>query len=128
MKHIKLFNESFFDNEKMEWQKNWEIVSFRYKFFKDDYKIITKSDPEFKDCLEDCLESEWREDIVEIYSVKRKSDGEIFTIGDELFDGYKRYGENLEISKIWTSFEQMRADLGNGGGIVLHDFFTVYKK
>lgn len=110
-------------NEKMEWTKFFKILSFKYSFFKDDYRIVTEKDPEFNDCIYDCVLYAEKKDVIEIYSVKRLSDGEIFTIGDQLLIDGEDYAI---IDKIWPSFDRMRADSGRLG-IVLHDFITVKK-
>lgn len=104
-------------NEKMEWTKFFKILSFKYSFFEDDYRIITEKDPEFNDCIYDCIISKYKKDIVEIYSVKRLSDGEIFTVGDQLLLDPRLLatvapGEDyVKIDKIWPSFDQMRVGL-----------------
>ncbi len=114
-----------------------DILSFRYKFSDDDYRLIDKKDPEFDDCLKDCIKSKWKEDIVEIHSVKRKSDNEVFTIGDRIYlEGYSSNQTKIHlqdirplngtITKIWTSFDQIRVDIGRLGTI-LHEFIKVYK-
>jgi hypothetical protein len=111
-------------NEKMEWTKFFKILSFKYSFFENDYRIITEKDPEFNDCIYDCILSKYEKDIVEIYSIKRLSDGEIFTVGDQLLLGGEDYAK---IDKIWPSFEQMRADSGRLGLVLNNKFLTVKK-
>jgi len=69
-------------------------------YSEDDWKIISQKDDE-------------------ILSVKRVSDGEIFSVGDLI--GFRP--DNKEIGKIdrlWQSFEQMRIDVGKLG-LVLND-------
>lgn len=107
-------------NEKMEWTKFFKILSF----FENDYRIITEKDPEFNDCVYDCIISKYKKDIVEIYSVKRLSDGEIFTVGDQLLLDGEDY---VKIDKIWPSFDQMRADSGRLGLVLNKKFFTSMK-
>jgi len=118
-------------NPRMEWAKYWEIISFKYEFFKDDYRLIDKSHPEFEDCISDCVDNTYKEDPIKIHSVRRLKDGEIFTIGDvlcdrPLFDDDKPhiYGK---IDKIWPSFDQMRADMGRLGSNLNNDFLCVVK-
>lgn len=125
MKHIRKFNESSSRDEKMEWSEFFEILSFLYID-----KIIKPGHPEFEDCLKDCLESLWREDSIQINSVRRFSDGEIFTLGDTitldhgfgLDDNHKQV-----ISKIWPSFDQMRADCGRSGIVLNREMWKVIK-
>lgn len=125
MIHIKSFNESI-EEDKYEWQKNFEILSFKYSFFDDDFRIIDKSHPEYDDCVKDCVDASYRKDIVSINSVKRIKDGEVFTLGD--------YVENKEIknlnlnifldecigpiTKIWPSLDQMRIDIDKLGMVL----------
>jgi hypothetical protein len=123
MKYLKLF-ESFEDTEdKMAWQEFFEILSFRYYVGGDQFRLIEPGHPEFNDCIQDCVESEWRKDEIEINSVRRKEDGEIFTLGKPVFNvslDIKLFGN---IDKLWPSFYQMRADIGNGGFPLNHNFF-----
>lgn len=124
-------------NEKMEWTKFFKILSFKYIFFEDDYRIITDKDPEFNDCIYDCVLSVYNKDVVEIHSVKRLSDGEIFTVGDQLLldngAGPGQHGPSLprlkdeKVGKIWPSFDQMRADINGLGLLLNHDFIKVKK-
>jgi hypothetical protein len=63
--------------------------------------------------------NKYSEDDWEILSVKRTSDGEVFSVGDliGLKPGNREVGK---IDRIWQSFEQMRIDIGNLG-LVLND-------
>ena len=62
-----------------------------------------------------------------ILSVKRNSDGEIFSVGDTV--GYKPDGKVIgEIDRIWKSFEQMRMDVGKLGLVLNDDLMKVEEK
>jgi len=63
--------------------------------------------------------SKYSEEDWDVLSVKRLSDGEIFSVGDliGLNPDNKEVGK---IDRIWPSFEQMRIDVGNLG-LVLND-------
>lgn len=125
MKHIKLF-ESYndeLDDDKMAWTKHFDILSIKYSVGGDDFRLITPDHPEFNDCIQDCVESEWRKDEIEIYSVRRKQDGEIFTLGQPVYNvslDIKNFGI---ADKFWPSFSQIRVDIGNGGFPLNHLFF-----
>jgi hypothetical protein len=128
MKYIRRFNENIY--EKFLWTKEFEIMSIKY----DDWKVLTPGHPEFEDCVKDCVKSIYNEDIIEIKSVKRLEDGEVFTVGDMLYMNYiTDEGENIGgkemgvLTKIWPSFEQMRGDIGRMG-IVLNHLEIVVKK
>lgn len=111
-------------HEKMKWSKFFKIISFKYSFFENDYKIIDDKDPEFNYYIYDCIMSKYNKDKVEINSVKRLLDNEVFTVGDQLLiDG----DDYVKIDKIWPSFDQMRADSGRLGIILNRDFITVKK-
>jgi hypothetical protein len=127
MRHIKLF-EAFdeFDegiDDKMAWTKYFDILSIKYSVGGDDYRLITPDHPEFDDCVQDCVENEFHKDPIEIYSVRRKEDGEIFTLGQPIYNvshNIKSFGIAY---KFWPSFFQMRVDIGNGGFPLNHKFF-----
>ncbi len=122
MKHLKKFNESSLRDEKMEWNEFFEILSFLYID-----KVINPDHPEFEDCLEDCIETKWKKDVIQINSVRRYSDGEIFTLGDTIVldgdDGIHK----MKIDKIWPSFDQMRADSGRSGIVLNREMWKVSK-
>lgn len=110
-------NES--SNEENEWRKYFQILSVKY----DNWKILTPDHIEFNDCIEDCIENAYQEDIIEIQSVKRISDGEIFSLGDTIIDSTGTSDPSFgKITKIWPSFNQMRADIGRIG-IVLNNYY-----
>ena len=124
MKHLKLF-EAFdeWTEDRMAWTKYFDILSIKYSVGGDDFRLIEPGHPEFDDCVQDCVESEWRKDEIEIYSVRRKEDGEIFTLGQPVFNvslDIKNFGI---ADKFWPSFSQMRVDIGNGGFPLNHKFF-----
>jgi len=65
-------------------------------------------------------------DSGKILSVKRTSDGEVFSIGDEI--GLRPDNKSAgKIDRLWKSFEQMRIDIGNLG-LVLNDDLVNLKK
>ena len=64
-----------------------------------------------------------------ILSVKRKSDGMIFSLGDEVGHDVPgtKYMKMGKIDRFWKSFDQMRIDIGKLG-IVLNDYVTKLDK
>jgi hypothetical protein len=63
--------------------------------------------------------SKYSEKDWDVLSVKRTSDGEVFSVGDLI--GLKPDNKEVgRIDRIWPSFEQMRIDIGNLG-LVLND-------
>ncbi len=76
----------------------------------------------FNEYLNNCIKNTFKKDIIEIYSVKRLSDSEIFTIGDDILMDTREAGV---LDKIWPSFYQMRGDIGRMGIVLNHDFITV---
>jgi hypothetical protein len=107
----------------MSWSKYFEILSIKYSVGDDDFRLIEPGHPEFDDCVQDCVESEFRKDEIEIYSVRRKEDGEVFTVGQPVYNvsfNIKNFGV---VDKLWPSFDQMRADIGRGGFPLNHLFF-----
>ena len=128
MEHLRRFNENI--DVSFLWKKEFEVLSIKY----DDWKILKQGHSEFEDCVNDCVNNTHKEDIVEINSVKRIKDGEIFTLGDMLYMNYVSPsgqvfgGKEMGIlTKIWPSFEQMRGDIGRMG-IVLNHLEIVIKK
>lgn len=127
MRYLKLF-EAFDESDEgvddpMSWTKYFEILSIKYSVGGDDFRLIEPGHPEFDDCVQDCVESEFRKDEIEIYSVRRKEDGEVFTIGQPVYNvsfDIKNFGV---VDKLWPSFFQMRADIGRGGFPLNHLFF-----
>lgn len=122
MKNIKLF-EDFNDMDKYSWKDYFDILLIKYSVGKGQYRLIGPDHPEFEDCVEDCIESESNKDDIEIYSVKRKNDNEIFTLGGILYSSTFDSTFGIEITKLWPSFDQIRADFGNGGVPLNHTFF-----
>lgn len=127
MRYLKLF-EAFdeFDegiDDKMAWTKYFEVLSIKYSVGGDDFRLIEPGHPEFNDCIKDCVESEWKEDEIEIYSVRRKEDGEIFTLGQPVYNVAHNIKSFGIADKFWPSFFQMRVDIGNGGFPLNHLFF-----
>lgn len=118
MKYLRRFNESV--DEKMEWTKHFKILSIKY----DDWKILKPGHIEFDECVKDCVENTYTKDPIEINSVQRISDGEIFTLGDMVSsilstntkdNHISKYGR---ITKIWPSYKQMRAIILGGNGTI----------
>jgi len=65
-------------------------------------------------------------DSGKILSVKRISDGEVFSIGDEI--GLRPDNKSAgKIDRLWKSFDQMRIDVGSLG-LVLNDELVNLKK
>jgi hypothetical protein len=118
LKHYKIFEESEPD-DKMEFLRYFDILSI-----KDGDDIVDPTARLISICVDNGDRTE--DDNIEIYSVKRKADGEIFTVGDNLGLSFPGNGvkpfEN--ILKIWPSFNQIRYD-SNGGGCPLNHFFIV---
>lgn len=64
----------------------------------------------------------------EIYSVKRLSDGMIFTIGDLCNFRNSNYENRRIITKMWESSEQLRIDfMGVGLHIDMRDLIVIKK-
>lgn len=75
---------------------------------------------------EDWVIMDYDNDSGKILSVKRNSDGEIFSIGDEI--GLRPDNKSVgKIDRLWKSFDQMRIDVGNLG-LVLNDELVILKK
>lgn len=127
MKWIKLF-EAFdeFDegiDDKMAWTKYFDILSIKYSVGGDDFRLITPEHPEFDDCVQDCVENEFHKDPIEIYSVRRKEDGEVFTLGQPIYNVSHNIKSFGIADKFWPSFFQMRVDIGSSGFPLNHKFF-----
>ncbi len=125
MKYLKRFNENKGDD--YLWEKEFKILSIKYG----DLKILSPDHSEFNDCVQDCIEHLYHEDVIEINSVQRLVDGEIFTLGDMLYMNYITDngelvgGNNVGIiTKIWPSFDQMRADCGRMGVVLNHTYLV----
>jgi len=105
MKHIKKINEFNSDSD-LERYQVWELVSFRDQKTKEIVTLIPENE---------IPNDHNRENFkYEIYSVKRTTDGEIFTIGETI--GVKYSNKPIgEIDWMFVSFEQLRIDTGNMG-------------
>ncbi len=60
-------------------------------------------------------------DSDEIKSVRRTSDGEVFSIGDKVIYDFQKHNPEKalgKIDRIWVSFEQLRIDIGNCGDVL----------
>lgn len=127
MKYLKRFTESI--DEKMEWSKYFKILSIKY----DDWKILKPGHIEFDECVQDCIDNIYTKDPIEINSVQRISDGEIFTLGDMIASVLptnakdKHISKYGKITKIWPSFDQMRADIDRLGLVLNHEELKVIK-
>ena len=104
------------DSQPLEALNKFEIIEIQLKRL-----IIHKGSERF----DEFVQNGFSETGPKIHAVRRLSDNEVFRVGDELImePGRKEVGR---ITRLWISFEQMRADVGNLG-VVLHDFYhTIY--
>lgn len=106
-------------------RSDWDVISFTNK----EGTVVTEG-PDFDRAMEFHLDETktWNEKIsydMQIFSVNNNIRNEVFSIGDiaTLTNDKSPYEEirtlptrNLgKITYLWTSFEQMRIDVGNGG-------------
>jgi hypothetical protein len=103
-------NPTWFEEIKpTEESKEWEIVKIRYKSdgkiwdTKDHYSIRFPHDSSY----------------CEIYSVRRLSDGEVFSVGDELCELGIRSNEKHKITSMELINGTIGLNYGNGGAIII---------
>lgn len=105
MKHIKHINEYNSDSD-LERYQVWEIVSFRNQETKEIVDTVPESE----------IPNDHNRDHFkyEIYSVKRITDDEVFTLGDTIGTKYSDKPTG-KIDWMFVSFEQLRIDIGRMG-------------
>lgn len=129
MKYIKTFEAKSRDS----WKSKFEILSLKYTHFEDDFRIVQKGDSLFHELISDFDESSYKKDVIEVNSVKRISDGEIFTLGGILYDNPYEFDDDMRaegdnefiygvITKLWASHDQFRADIGRMGSNLCNMF------
>lgn len=111
MKHIKKMNEYNSDKDILRYQV-WEIISFKNK----ETGEIVNEVPENDIPVDNKYGIKYHKDgsKYSIYSVERTTDGEIFTIGDEI--GFV-YNDNSfgKITQMYINGIQLVLEQGNGG-------------
>jgi hypothetical protein len=136
MWYIKTFESH---SSKDDWKSKFEILSLKYSHFEDDFRIINKDDDLFDELMSDFDNSSHKKDVIEINSVLRISDGEVFTLGGILYDNPYEGDEQMrvegteefvygKITKLWTSRDQFRADVGNMGSNLCNMFLKCKSK
>lgn len=111
MKHIKKINEYNSDNDILRYQV-WEIISFKDK----ETDEIVNEVPENDIPIDNEYGIKYYKDDSKysIFSVKRTTDNEIFTIGNTVgfIHSDKPFGE---ITLLWINGIQLRIDINNVG-------------
>jgi len=86
---------NFYNSHPQFWQKVEEVDYEILKVIDREGTVISKNGYTFPECFQTLVNAK---DTFEIFSVKRLSDGEVFTIGDEISTGH--FTKNAKIDRI----------------------------
>ena len=115
MKHIKTINEYNSDNDDdLKRYRVWEVISFKNK---ETGEIVNEVPEEDIPIDNEYLIKYYRGDSkYSIFSVKRTTDNEIFTIGDTIGWVFDTEDRNLgKIDQMWINGPQLRIDIRKFG-------------
>lgn len=107
-------NPKFFELIKEE-PKEWEVESIIIEFDKRDEPMVVKD----RLVIYNFLKDDERYSSYKIHSVKRISDGEVFTVGDELCELGMYSNEKRKITSIELINGTIGLSYGNGGVIII---------